>query len=105
MLTLRLLPEEELDGDPAQCVELAVPRRGGDTITVTSLRLTPSDLVRLRTEADLALGEIRAEVLRAEATWRQLLGRWFEEGRAAVDSLTPDVALLTRVLEGLRTSL
>ncbi|WP_228449684.1 hypothetical protein [Streptomyces alkaliterrae] len=72
---------------------------------MTSLRLTPSDLVRLRTEADLALDEIRAEVLRAEATWCQVIGRWFEEGRAAVDSFTPDVALLTRVLEGLRASL
>lgn len=105
MLTLRLLPEGELDGNPAQCVELAVPRRGGDTITVTSLRLMPSDLVRLRAEVDPALGGIRADVLRAESTWRQLLGRWFEEGRAAVGSLTPDVALLTRVLEDLRTSL
>ncbi len=41
MLTLRLLREGELDGDPARCIELAMPRRGSDTITVTSLRLTP----------------------------------------------------------------
>lgn len=55
MLSLRLLSEDELDDAPAQCIELTVLRRGGDTTTVTSLRLTPSDLVRLQIEADVAL--------------------------------------------------
>lgn len=33
------------------------------------------------------------------------LGRWFEEGRAAVGVLPPDVALLARFLKACPTSL
>ncbi|MFI6360174.1 hypothetical protein ACIBJF_48340 [Streptomyces sp. NPDC050743] len=67
MLTLRLLPEVELAGaaDPKRCVELAEPRRTEGTITIRTLRLTLADLVRLRTETDLALADIRTEVMRA----------------------------------------
>ncbi|MGP4091618.1 hypothetical protein [Streptomyces sp. KR55] len=107
MLTLRLLPEDELAGvaDPERCVELAVPRHTEGTITVRTLRLTPADLVRLRTETDLALADIRTEVMRAEAAWRELLGEWHAEGRAAVEANELDTALLSRVLERLRASL
>jgi hypothetical protein len=107
VLTLRLLPEGELVGvaDPERCVELAVPRRTESTITLRALRLTPADLVQLRTETDLALADIRTEVMRAEAAWRELLGEWHAEGRAAVEASEPDVALLSRVLEGLRAVL
>ncbi|MGW3122189.1 hypothetical protein ACWDBW_34520 [Streptomyces sp. NPDC001107] len=107
MLTLRLLPEGELAGvaDPQRCVELSVPRRTKGTVTVRTLRLTPADLVRLRTETDLALADIRTEVMRAEAAWRELLGEWHAEGRAAVEANEPEAALLSRVLQGLRTSL
>ncbi|MFC8699620.1 MULTISPECIES: hypothetical protein [Streptomyces] len=48
------------------------------------------------------MSEIRAEVMQAEITWQKALGHWYEEGRAAVESREPDVALLARVLEGLR---
>ncbi|MFE7460595.1 hypothetical protein ACPEIF_11665 [Streptomyces sp. NPDC012600] len=48
------------------------------------------------------MGEIRAEVVRAELAQQAALGRWYEEGRAAVESREPDVALLARVLDGLR---
>jgi hypothetical protein len=107
VLTLRLLPEDELAdvADPERCVELAVPRSTEDRITVRTLRLTPADLVRLRTETELALADIRNEVMRAEAAWRQRLGKWHAEGRAAVEANEPDTALLSRVLEGLRASL
>jgi hypothetical protein len=107
VLTLRLLPEDELAGvaDPERCVELAVPRRTEGTFAVRTLRLTPADLVRLRTETDLALADIRTEVRRAEAAWHQRLGKWHADGRAAVEAGEPDTALLSRVLERLRTSL
>lgn len=73
MLTLRLLPEDDLAGvaDPERCVELAVPRRTAGTFAVRTLRLTPTDLVRLRTETDLAPADIRTEAMRAEAAWRR----------------------------------
>ncbi|MFI1075715.1 MULTISPECIES: hypothetical protein [Streptomyces] len=107
MLTLRLLPEDELAGvaDPERCVELAVPRRTQGRITVRTLRLTPADLVRLRTETDLALADIRTEVMRAEAAWHERLAQWHADGRAAVEATRPDTALLSLVLEGLRASL
>uniref|UniRef100_A0AAU2JKY2 Uncharacterized protein n=1 Tax=Streptomyces sp. NBC_00049 TaxID=2903617 RepID=A0AAU2JKY2_9ACTN len=96
------MDESELAGDPARCVELTVPEWREDTITVSTLRLTPADVVRLRLESDLVMSEIRGEVMRAELAWKQQLGRWYDEGRAAVESREPDVALLARVLEGLR---
>ncbi|MGW7824121.1 hypothetical protein ACWGLF_39850 [Streptomyces puniciscabiei] len=105
MLTLRLLPEDELAGvlDPERCVELAVPCCTEGTITVRTLRLTPADLVRLRTETDLALSDIRTEVMRAQtAAWREPLMDW---QRAAVEAKELDMTLLPRVLEGLRASL
>lgn len=105
MLTLRLMDEAELTGDahPEQCVELAVPRLTTNTITIRTLRLAPADLVRLRTEADLVLSDIRTEVMRAEAAWRQLLGEWHADGRrATLESRETDVRLLARVLEALR---
>jgi hypothetical protein len=107
VLTLRLLPEDELAGvaDPERCVELAVPRRTEGRFAVRTLRLTPADLARLRTETDLALADIRTEVVRAEAAWHQRLGKWHADGRAAVEAGEPDTALLSRVLERLRTSL
>ncbi|MCX5421902.1 hypothetical protein OHA48_20475 [Streptomyces sp. NBC_00114] len=107
MLTLRLLPEDELAGvaDPERCVELTVPRRTEGTFAVRTLRLTPADLVRLRTETDLALADIRTEVVCAEAAWHQRLGKWHADGRAAVEAGEPDTTLLSRVLEGLRSSL
>ncbi len=106
MLTLRLLPADELAGiaDPERCVELAVPRGTEDRITVRTLRLKPADLVRLCTKTDLALADIRNEVMRAEAAWRQRLGKWHAEGRAAVEANEPDAAMLSRVLQGLRAS-
>lgn len=107
MLTLRLLPEDELAGvlDPERCVELAVPRRTEGRITVRTLRLTPADLVRLRTEADLVLADIRTEVMRAEAAWRERLAEWHAAGQAAVEATELDTALISLVLEGLRASL
>jgi hypothetical protein len=80
VLTVRLLPEDELAGvvDPERCVELALPRRTEDTITVRALRLTPADLVRLRIATDLAPAEMRTE-----AAWRQRLAQWHADGRAA----------------------
>ncbi|MFF3512767.1 hypothetical protein [Streptomyces sp. NPDC002573] len=107
MLTLRLLPEEELVGvaDPEPCVELAVPRCIEGSMTIRTLRLTPADLVRLRTETDLALADIRTEVMRAETAWRELLGEWHAEGRAAAEASELDMAVLWRVLEDLRASL
>ncbi|MEU5532700.1 hypothetical protein [Streptomyces sp. NPDC020362] len=107
MLTLRLLAEDELAGvvDPERCVELAVPRRTEGAITVRTLRLTPADLVRLRTEADLALADIRTEVMRAEDAWRERLAEWHADGRAAAEATELDTALISLVLEGLRASL
>lgn len=104
---LRLLPTEELvDGpDPERCVEIgfAPSRPDGDTFAFPApLRISPVDLVRLQIEAELTLGAIRAEVMKAEIAWEKALGEWYEEGRVAVESGEPDAALLARVLEGLR---
>lgn len=106
-MQLRLMSPEELADDPRPdlCVELApAPHRPEDgRIDVPRpLRISPADVIRLRMETELVLGEIRVQVLRAELGWRQHLGRWYEEGRAAVESRTPEAELLARVLEGLR---
>ncbi|MFI5800868.1 hypothetical protein [Streptomyces sp. NPDC051677] len=66
------------------------------------VRITPADLVRLRVESGLVLGEIRAEVQRAESAWRQHLIRWYRDGRLAAEARAPDISLLQRVLDGLR---
>ncbi|WP_243766969.1 hypothetical protein [Streptomyces sp. GC420] len=58
--------------------------------------------MRLRVELGLALGEIHAEVQRAEIAWRQQLSRWYSDGRLAVEARAPDISLLQRVLDGLR---
>jgi hypothetical protein len=102
---LRLLDEKELADDPARCVELTVPECRDSGIIASRLRLTPTDVVRLCMETDLMMGEIRAEVLKAETVWKRQLGRWYEEGRAAVEAREPNVALLGRILEGLRSTL
>lgn len=108
-ISLRLLPSEELVGDPFPdaCVQLAFgPTRPSDEAGVVavpeSVRITPADLVRLRVESGLALGEIRAEMQRAEIAWRQQLSRWYGDGRLAVEARAPDISLLQRVLDGLR---
>ncbi|MFJ9886029.1 hypothetical protein ACIQRW_09215 [Streptomyces sp. NPDC091287] len=100
---------EELADDPRpeECVEVAFgpmrPSKNPDLFVIPEpLRITPADLARLRVETELAMGEIRAEVLHAELAWRMALGRWYVKGKAAVDSREPDVALLARILDGLR---
>jgi hypothetical protein len=50
----------------------------------------------------LVLGEIRAEVQRAESAWRQHLSHWYRDGRLAAEARAPDISLLQRVLDGLR---
>ncbi|WP_254403881.1 hypothetical protein [Streptomyces anulatus] len=47
------------------------------------------------------MGEVRAEVMQTELAWRIALGRWYVEGKAAVDSREPDIAFLARILDGL----
>ncbi|MFJ8842425.1 hypothetical protein ACIRFF_05920 [Streptomyces cyaneofuscatus] len=108
-ITLRLLSVDELadDPQPEACIEVGFgpmrPSGNPDVIVLPEhLRITPTDLARLRMETELAMGEIRAEVMQAEFAWQTSLDRWYEEGRAAVESRDPDVALLARVLEGLR---
>lgn len=108
-ISLRLLPSEELVGDPFPdaCVELAFgPARPSDeagaVVVPEPVRITPTDLVWLSVELGLALGEIRAEVQRAEIAWRQQLSRWYGDGRLAVEAREPDIILLQRVLNGLR---
>ncbi|MEU2773074.1 hypothetical protein ABZ646_09095 [Streptomyces sp. NPDC007162] len=100
---------DELVNDPSPdaCVEVTLgPLQLADacdsSMFAEPLRITPADLLRLHMESDLALGEIRAEVVRADNAWQRHLGRWYAEGRAAVEAREPEVALLTRVLEGLR---
>ncbi|MCX5250629.1 hypothetical protein OG895_36435 [Streptomyces sp. NBC_00201] len=106
-MRLRLMSAEELADDPRPglCVELSPspyrPENGRIDVPRT-LRISPTDVVRLRQETDLVLGEMRVQVLRAQLAWKQSLGRWYEEGRAAVESSPPERELLTRVLEGLR---
>ncbi|MEV6551710.1 hypothetical protein AB0M57_23770 [Streptomyces sp. NPDC051597] len=107
VLTLRLLPQDELAGDPCPeaCIELTFgPLRPEPDLVVfpEPVRMTPSDLVRLRMETELVLGEMRAEVMRAEIAWERALGEWYEEGRAAIEARRPDTTLLARVLECLR---
>lgn len=108
-IALRLLPVEELLGDPlpGACIEMSfgpVHTAGSPdrALVLQPLRITPADLVRLRVEAELALGDIRAEVMKSEIAWRRALGAWHEEGRATAEGHGPSAALLVRVLEGLR---
>jgi hypothetical protein len=108
-ISVRLMPAEELTNSfyPDACVEVAFGpmRPANDPNTVVypePLRITPADLVRLHAEADLALGQLRPEVLRAQIAWKQQLGRWYQEGRQAVEAGLPDVALLQRVLDALK---
>ncbi|MCX4489454.1 hypothetical protein OG890_36800 [Streptomyces anulatus] len=108
-IALRLLSLEELSDDPRPeaCVEVAFgPMRPSMTpelfVIPEPLRITPADLARLRVETELAMGEIRAEVVQAELAWQMALGRWYAEGKAAVESREPDVAVLARILDGLR---
>lgn len=108
-ISLRLLPAGELVDDPCPdaCIELAFgPTHPSDEAGVVAVpepvRITPTDLVRLRVESGLALGEIRAEVQRAEIAWRQHLSRWHGDGRLAAEASAPDISLLQRVLDGLR---
>lgn len=101
------MPTEELidDPHPERCIEVSFApfRPDADAVAFpTPLHISPADLVRLRIEAELTLGEIRAEAMKAEIAWEKALGKWYEERRAAVESREPDVALLARVLEGLR---
>ena len=106
---VRLLRGDELTAAPCPeaCIEVTFdpvrPARDADMVLAPApLRITPTDLVRLRVEAELVLGEVRAEVMGAEIEWRRRLGLWYEEGRQAVDAQEPDAALLVRVLEALR---
>ncbi|WP_327255435.1 hypothetical protein [Streptomyces sp. NBC_01244] len=62
---------------------------------VRTLRIAPADLVRLRIEADLVLGLIRAEAMRAEIAWAKGLGR-------PSPTREPNVSLLARRFEALR---
>ncbi|WP_328756814.1 ATP-grasp ribosomal peptide maturase [Streptomyces sp. NBC_00271] len=100
---------EELVNDPSReaCVELTLDPLGSMSdldaaIFAEPLRMTPADLVRLQLESSLTLDAIRAEAIRVEIAWQRDLRRWYEEGRVAVESGEPEVALLVRVLEGLR---
>lgn len=108
-MSLRLVHADELVNDPSPevCVELVLNLLHGvggsdAVICADPMRMTPADLLRLRMESDRALEGIRAEVTRAEIAWQRHVGRWYEEGRIAVDSGDPDTSLLQRVLEGLR---
>ncbi|MEV5812299.1 hypothetical protein [Streptomyces mutabilis] len=109
LVSLRLLPAEELAGDPCPdaCVELAfnptcLSDEAGALVVPEPVRITPADLVRLRVESGLVLGEIRAEVQSAESAWRKHLSRWYGDGRLAAEARAPDISLLQRVLDGLR---
>lgn len=106
---LRLIAAEELDGKsiPEACVEVFFgpvrPADDPDAIYFPApFRITPTELVRLWVEAECALGEVRAEVMRAEIAWKKALGQWYMEGRHAVESQEPGSALLAGVLEALR---
>ncbi|MBV9025975.1 MAG: hypothetical protein JO362_19800 [Streptomycetaceae bacterium] len=108
-ISVRLMSFEELavSPHPDACVEVAFgpmrPANDPNTVVYSEpLRMRAVDLVQLHVEADLALGQLRAEVLRAEIAWKQQLGRWYEEGRQAVETGLPDVALLQRVLDALK---
>ncbi|MFD9630330.1 hypothetical protein [Streptomyces violascens] len=95
------MDEDELDGDPSRCVELALENVRVEDGHLT-VRLAPADIVRLRMEAETVLGAMRTEVRRAESAWEMALGEWYDEGRAAVELRKPDTGLLARVLEALR---
>ncbi|MFJ6934676.1 hypothetical protein ACIQV2_15885 [Streptomyces globosus] len=71
-MRLRLLDETELAGDPSRSVEMTFDgvRVEDDHLAV---RLTPVDLVHLTLDAERVMGEIRAEVVRAERRWRRAL--------------------------------
>ncbi|MFI6371518.1 hypothetical protein [Streptomyces sp. NPDC050546] len=108
-ISLRLLPSGELVGDPfpGACVELAFgPTHQSDEADAVavpvSVGITPAEVARLRVESALALGEIRAEMQRAEIAWRRQLSRWYDDGRLAVEAHAPDISLLQRVLDRLR---
>jgi hypothetical protein len=108
-ISVRFMSAEELTISPRPdtCVEVAFGpmRPANDPNTVVCpepLRITPADLVRLHAETDLALGQLRVEMLRAEIAWKQQLGHWYEEGRQAVETRLPEVALLQRVLDALK---
>ncbi|MEV7432279.1 hypothetical protein [Streptomyces griseoviridis] len=95
------------DPNPDACVDITLgPLQSAGACDppkfAEPLRITPADLLRLRMESDLALGEMRAEVVRADYAWQRHLGRWYAEGREAVEAGEPEAVLLTRVLEGLR---
>jgi hypothetical protein len=95
------------DPSPEACVELALsplhePGGSDAVICAEPLRMTPADLLRLHMESELVLREIRAEATRAQIALQRHVGRWYEDGRIAVESRDPDVTLLQRVLEGLR---
>ncbi|MDF3143529.1 MULTISPECIES: hypothetical protein [unclassified Streptomyces] len=88
-----------------ELIILAPLRSTSDPDTATfaePLRITPAELLRLHMESAHALGEIRAEATWAEIEYQRRLNRWHEDGRVAVDSMEPEVALLARVLEALR---
>ncbi|MFE3220226.1 hypothetical protein [Streptomyces antimycoticus] len=106
---LRLIAADELDGNsrPDACVEVFFgPMRPADDPDAIHIpppfRITPTELVHLWAEAECALGEVRAEVMRAEIAWKKALGEWYMEGRHAVESREPGSALLAGVLEALR---
>jgi hypothetical protein len=101
---LRLMVSEAPAGDPHPdaCVELVFGPAPDGAVVPEPLRITPADLLRLHVETGLVLGEIRAEARRAENAWEQQLGRWYGDGRLAVEARAPDVSLLQRVLAGLR---
>lgn len=108
-ISLRLMRADELADDPSPdaCVEVTlgplIPTdECNSAMFAEPLRITPADLLRLHMESDLALGEIRAEAVRADVAWQRHLGRWYEEGRVAVADSEPEVTLLRRVLDGLR---
>ena len=108
-ISLRLLCREELVGDPCPeaCVEVAFEAMGPFSAPETVMfpepvRITPAALARLRIESERTLGDIRAEVVRAEIAWKRRLGCFHREGRRAVEARVPDTALLERVLDGLR---
>ncbi|MET8946625.1 hypothetical protein ABZX30_24430 [Streptomyces sp. NPDC004542] len=104
------MPADELldDPSPEACVEINIlgpmcSTGGSETAAFAEpLRITPADLVRLHMEAALVLGDIRTEATRSEIEYQRRLDHWFEDGRVAVESREPEIALLTRVLEGLR---
>ncbi|MDF3291917.1 hypothetical protein [Streptomyces silvisoli] len=104
-MRLRLLAEDESTGaaNPAACVEISfdLVHRDDAVFFPKPWRITPADLIRLVVEIDLTLGEIRAEVMRAEVTLKRALGDWYAEGGAAIASMPPNDALLARVLHGL----